>query len=76
MGASFLGDMLLFFVIHSDEKLQVHPMKLFATVAFLDGALNWLFFMEPTTCSINKTNLFYAITFPNTLNATLQEQYY
>jgi hypothetical protein len=66
--ASFLGNMLLFFVIMSDEKLQVHPMRLFAVVAFLDGSLFWLYLTEPHFCTFNKYNLFYAVTFPSYLD--------
>ena len=69
--ASFLGNMLLFFVIMSDEKLQVHPMRLFAVVAFLDGSLFWLYLTEPHFCTLNKWSLFYAISFPRALNVDI-----
>lgn len=73
--ASFLGNMLLFFVILSDEKLQVHPMRLFAVVAFLDGSLFWLYLTEPHFCTFNKYNLFYAVTFPSELGANTESQF-
>jgi hypothetical protein len=53
----------------SDEKLQVHPMRLFAFVAFLDGSLFWLYLTMPHLCVTDDQNLYYAVTFPNTLDA-------
>lgn len=55
---------MLYGIIYTDKKLQVHPMKLFATVAFLDGALFWFYLAEPYLCPLNDPNLFYLATFP------------
>ena len=62
--ASFIGNAMLYGIIYTDKKLQVHPMKLFATVAFLDGALFWFYLAEPYLCPLNDPNLFYLATFP------------
>jgi hypothetical protein len=54
-------------------------MTLFATVAFLDGSLFWIYLTEPFMCQSQKIpykpSIFYAATFPYTLNAGIQEQY-
>jgi hypothetical protein len=72
LSGSFLGNMFLFLVIQSDAKLQVHPMKLFGVMAFLEGSLFWLYLMEPYICPLDTYNLFYAATFPWGFNAGLQ----
>ena len=74
--ASFFGNAMLYGVIAYDPKLRVHPMTLFATVAFLDGSLFWIYFVEPYMCPVYQHNIFYAVTFPFTLNADTALQYY
>ena len=74
--ASFFGNAMLYGVIAYDPKLQVHPMTLFATVAFLDGSLFWIYFVEPYMCPVYQHNIFYAVTFPFTLNADTALQFY
>lgn len=67
---SFLGNMFLYFTIKSDVKLQEHPMNLFGTLAFQEGFLFWIYYMEPKLCPIDSDNFFYAVTFPYGLQAT------
>ena len=63
---------MLYGIITSDPKLQVHPMTLFATVAFLDGSLFWLYYAEPYMCPLHKRSIFYAVNFPVALNADIE----
>jgi len=64
-------------VIWTDKKLQVHPMMLFATVAFLDGSLFWLYLMEPNFCpQTNHWSLFGLVTFPRTFWVDNDERKY
>ena len=74
---SFFGNAMLYGIIAYDPKLRVHPMTLFATVAFLDGSLFWIYFAEPKMCpNSERKNIFYAVTFPFTLHADTALQYY
>jgi hypothetical protein len=77
--ASFCGNAMLYGIIAYDPKLRVHPMALFATIAFLDGSLFWIYLTEPYMCSSpenpDRSSIFYAVTFPRTLNANIEQQY-
>ena len=50
-------------------------MGLFATAAFLEGSLFWLYIMEPSVCVLRPVNSYYLISFPRGFHKNSQELY-
>lgn len=72
---SCAGNFFICLTILNDKKLREHPMQIFGWISFCFGSLFWIYATEPWLCPQDKTTLFYAATFPYTLDATEQEQF-
>jgi len=50
-------------------------MNLFATAAFLEGSLFWIYFAEPYICLLDSFNIYYLVSWPHSTNLDTQELY-